>query len=256
MVNPIQITQPQAYSGGADFTPLAGLYDVYKRSQERAMQEAALARLGPNMEQNTQALIASGVPGLASQGLNLQQAAINRQREDAQHAITNARLAEAMKLSQSRFGIEQSQERRVQEEYAKKLADEAEAARIMSGFAGITPRGAATPFPAPLPGAAPAPSSFPAPLPGAAPQAPPALQAPGAPPAAAVAEGGDGGGDSGGGPAKPDCRPGPIRLRQRSRPIWSPVSLPPQLGLPVTRSRNCTATRSHDRSRSPSCKSN
>jgi hypothetical protein len=181
-IDQLQFTNPQAYSGGADFTPLSKLYDVYKASQQRAMEEAALARLGPDMAQNTQALIASGVPGLATQGINLQQAAINRQREDAQHAIVNARMAEAQKLAQGRFGIEQSAERRVQEEYKKKLADEADAARLMSGFTGTTPKGTA-------------PAPFPAPLPGAAPQAVP-------PQAVAAGGDGDGGGESGGGPAE------------------------------------------------------
>jgi hypothetical protein len=179
MVNPIQITQPQAYSGGADFTPLAKLYDVYKASQQRAMEEAALGRLGDDPTANTRALLTSGVPKLAMAGLDQQQ-----------QAIVNARMAEAQKLAQGNFGLAQSQERRVQEEYVKKLRDEAEAAKLF-GTIGAAPGGAASsPFPAPLPGRVPQ-TATPGPQAAAVPQAPPVMAA-----------GDDGGGESGGGPAE------------------------------------------------------
>jgi hypothetical protein len=45
MVNPIQLTNPTAYSGGADFTPLANLGEIYKKAQN----EARLTELGKQL---------------------------------------------------------------------------------------------------------------------------------------------------------------------------------------------------------------
>jgi hypothetical protein len=82
MVNPIQITQPQAYSGGADFSPLAKLYDVYKASQDRARQEAALGQLGDDPIANARFLTTSGSLPTAQLGLGMQDKEIVRRRED------------------------------------------------------------------------------------------------------------------------------------------------------------------------------
>ena len=48
MVNPISFPTPQAYSGGADFSMLANLGNVYKKAQEDARQQEALGKLGPD----------------------------------------------------------------------------------------------------------------------------------------------------------------------------------------------------------------
>lgn len=86
MVNPISFPTPQAYSGGADFSMLANLGNVYKKAQEDARQQEALGKLGQGQEADAQTLLTSNVPSLAQLGLNMQDRSVTRQRED----VTNA----------------------------------------------------------------------------------------------------------------------------------------------------------------------
>ena len=176
MVNSISFPTPQAYSGGADFSLLANLGNVYKKAQEDARSQEALGRLGQGQDADAQTLLTSQVPGLAQLGLNMQASALNRQREDARYAVTDAR-------ENARLAIQKAAATRAQKDWEQKDIDEAEAAKLISGFG--VPATAATPFPAPLPGAQPvqqqplaapvadtAPSAF-----GANPPMPSALQA-------------------------------------------------------------------------------
>jgi hypothetical protein len=89
-INPISYQVPQAFSGGADFTPLAKLGDVYQAQQDRQAQQTALAQLGGGEASDTLALIRSGVPSLATIGLNMQNKVIERQREDQANALEKA----------------------------------------------------------------------------------------------------------------------------------------------------------------------
>ena len=121
MVNPIQITQPQAYSGGVDFSPLAGLYDVYKKSQERAMEEAALGRLGNDPIANAQYLTTSGVKSLAPLGIGMQDKEIARRREDISNEQAQRNWVEQQKLRQSADVRAGSEEARAQAKQAEAL---------------------------------------------------------------------------------------------------------------------------------------
>lgn len=90
-VSSVSFPQPQAYSGGIDWSPLANLGNVYQQAQERNMQQAALSRLGNDPTANAQALIGSGVPSLAQLGIQMQGQQATRaeqQREfEAQQAL-------------------------------------------------------------------------------------------------------------------------------------------------------------------------
>jgi hypothetical protein len=90
----VSFPTPQAYSGGADFTPLANLPKIYQQAQEDAQKRDALNALGDDPTANMQTLIKSGVPSLAQLGLSMQsqQAARDEQvREfNAQQSIRQA----------------------------------------------------------------------------------------------------------------------------------------------------------------------
>lgn len=98
MVNPISYQPQQAFSGGADFTPLANLGNVYKKAQEDARQQAALGMLGQGQEADTRTLLQSGVMPLAQLGLGMQDKSIARQREDVANAQAQANFQEQQKI--------------------------------------------------------------------------------------------------------------------------------------------------------------
>jgi hypothetical protein len=127
MVNPISFPSPQAWSGGADFSALANLGNVYQKGQEQARQLQALGLLGQGPDADAQTLLTSGVPSLAQLGLNLQQKALERQREDVRYSVTDAR-ANAQLL------IQQAQEKRAQGNYEKAQEDEDAAAKLIGGL--------------------------------------------------------------------------------------------------------------------------
>lgn len=87
MVNSVSFPAPQAWSGGADFTPLANLGNVYQKAQEQARQQQALAALGQGQDADTRTLLTSGTLPLAQLGLTMQQKGIEQQREDQRNAV-------------------------------------------------------------------------------------------------------------------------------------------------------------------------
>jgi hypothetical protein len=89
MVDQINFPAPQAWSGGADFSPLANLGNVYRDAQSEAAKSRALSQLGADPNANMQTLLQSGVPSLATIGLNLQQKGIEQQREDQRNAVAD-----------------------------------------------------------------------------------------------------------------------------------------------------------------------
>jgi hypothetical protein len=106
----ISFPTPQAYSGGADFAPLAKLGDVYQAAQARQRQLSALSQLGSDPTANAQALIQSGDPTLATQGLTLQGQQATRAEQQSQHA-------EAVREFEAQQRIRQAQEKRAQETF-------------------------------------------------------------------------------------------------------------------------------------------
>jgi hypothetical protein len=112
MVNPISFPTPQAYSAGADFTPLANLGNVYQKAQEQARQQEALASLGLDPEANAQILTGSGVLPLAQLGLSMQDKSIARQREDAANALaqSNWQQQQAIRAAQEKRAAETFEE--------------------------------------------------------------------------------------------------------------------------------------------------
>ena len=179
---------------------LGNLGEVYKKGQLDRAQQMALAQLGQGPQADAQTLLRSGVPSLATLGLNLQEKGLEQSREDRRYAVTDKR-------ADLQLAIQQAAAKRAQETYDKADEDEAKAAELIKRF-GAPPPAAAPSFPAPMPGPSPQatmPSGTMPPAPGApppatAPQGPqPPLSpveeqmmsmvrptpAPGAPPAAA-----------------------------------------------------------------------
>jgi hypothetical protein len=120
MVNPISFPTPQAWSGGADFTPLAQLGNVYAKAQEQARQQDALSQLGQGPEADTQALLTSGVPSLAQLGLTMRS--------------QDAARAEQIRQFNAQQAIRQAAETRAQTDWEKKDTDEEAAAKLIGGL--------------------------------------------------------------------------------------------------------------------------
>lgn len=177
-----QISFPQYnVNSQMDFTPLAKLGDQWRTQQLESAKRDTLAQLGPDAARNAQILMGSGIPDLATMGLNIQHQLRSEGREDVQLANTNRRADAAL-------GIQQAAARRTQEDWLQQEKDRQEAGKLVGGmFPGAAPP-AAQPFPAPLPGQGGPPQAtpFPAPLPAPqAPQQPPQQpQAPVEPPSA------------------------------------------------------------------------
>jgi len=115
MVNPISYQPQQAFSGGADFSMLANLGNVYQKAQEQARQQSALAALGQGQDADAQTLVRSGVLPLAQLGLGMQDKTITRQREDQRNVITDRRADSADTRAGSYLTIAQEQAKRAAE---------------------------------------------------------------------------------------------------------------------------------------------
>jgi hypothetical protein len=121
-VGSVSFPQPQAYSGGADFTPLANLGNVYQKAQAQQRQLAALAQLGTDPTANAQTLIQSQDPTLVGQGINLQNAQAAQQRQAAEDA-------ERRREFQLNYALSQSREDRANMTETEKYKEKADALR-------------------------------------------------------------------------------------------------------------------------------
>jgi hypothetical protein len=111
-INPLEVPNfgnVQAYSGGADFTPLAKLGDIYAATQDRNRMLSTLGQLGQDPTQNAMLMIRSGNPDIAAQGLHLMQQ-ITAQKDIEQ------RQAESVREFETRNKIAQAQEARAAED--------------------------------------------------------------------------------------------------------------------------------------------
>lgn len=99
-INSISFPQPQAWSAGADFTPLANLGNVYQKAQEEARQRQALAQLGSDPTANAQVLTGSGSLPLATMGINMQ-----TQAADRAERIREFEAQQALRLSQEKRAV-------------------------------------------------------------------------------------------------------------------------------------------------------
>lgn len=153
----------------SQWSSLANLGNVYKQAQEDAAKQTALAQLGRGVDADAATLLHSGVPSLAQIGLNMQQSALNRQREDARYAVTDKR-------AEAELAIQQAAARRAQETYEKQDTDEAAAAKLIAGLTGRQPAQPAAP-PSPFPAAGAPPLAVSPPVAQPPPVAPPIQQA-------------------------------------------------------------------------------
>lgn len=99
-VAPLQIPNPQINNAvdPSQWSQLGNLGNVYQKQQEQQAQQAALAQLGQGPQVDAQTLLRSGVPSLATLGLNMQQKSVEQQREDVQNA-------ERQREWQANFGL-------------------------------------------------------------------------------------------------------------------------------------------------------
>jgi hypothetical protein len=126
-INPLQFTQPQAYSGGMDFSPLSKLGEIYLTAQ-------TLGNLGDDPIANRQALMKSGVPSLAQAAIGMQDKEILRRREDIAREQAQANWIERMKLEQAQGTRAQSAEERAQRKEAQDTPEGREASIIAAGM--------------------------------------------------------------------------------------------------------------------------
>jgi hypothetical protein len=145
-IGSVSFPTPQAYSGGADFSPLANLGNVYRQGQQQAAQQQTLAQLGNDPTANAQLMIKSGVPELVTQGIKMQTAQ-QASAEDVRQFNARQTLLEAQNKRA------EADEARKRGDYEKADKDEAAAAAMMSKI--FPPQQAAPPSPFPSPAAAP-----------------------------------------------------------------------------------------------------
>src|SRR6516164_8045136 len=92
-INPLSVPNfGGPYSGGADFAPLGNLGNIYQAQQDRQRQLAALGQLGTDPTQNAMALIKSGDPRMAQQGIELMNQITTQQRQQALLGIQQQEL--------------------------------------------------------------------------------------------------------------------------------------------------------------------
>jgi hypothetical protein len=132
-ISSLSFPQPQAFSeANIDWSPLANLGNVFQQAQDRQRKLSALQQLGADQKQNALALIQSGDPQLAAQGIGLQNTLSSQAREDVRYAVTDKR-------ADAELAIRQAAARREQERVDKQDADEAAAAKLIAGLTGRAP---------------------------------------------------------------------------------------------------------------------
>jgi hypothetical protein len=84
-INPLSVPNFSVtpYSGGADFSQLAKLGDVYQEGQMQNRRLAVLGQLGPDPTQNAMLMIKSGDPTMAQHGIELMNQVTQQQRQNA-----------------------------------------------------------------------------------------------------------------------------------------------------------------------------
>lgn len=100
-INPLTFTNPQAYSSGFDFSPLAKLGDIYREAQDRTNRQNTLSALGGEPTQDAMTLIRSGDPGLVQLGINMRNRLTDQAREDARYAVTDPRAERLLKIQEA-----------------------------------------------------------------------------------------------------------------------------------------------------------
>lgn len=123
-VAPIQYQQQQAFSGGADFSQLSKLGDIYRNAQAEQRRQTALGMLGGDPNADAATLLRSGDPGLVQLGINMRNRSIDQQREDARYAITDPRAERQLSIQ------EQQDKRAANADVRASFADQRDAERL------------------------------------------------------------------------------------------------------------------------------
>ena len=108
-INPLSVPNFSVtpYSGGADFSQLANLGNVYQEGQMQNRKLSVLGQLGNDPMQNAMLLVKSGVPELSKQGLDLMN-----------QVTTQNRFAEELKLRKEAAEKDTTEYRRQALKYA------------------------------------------------------------------------------------------------------------------------------------------
>lgn len=125
----LQIPQSaQSFSGGADFSSLANLGNVYKQAQADAVKQQTLASLGQGGQADAAALLKSGDLSLAQLGIALR----NRQEDQARQATQDQRQSARDAVSDQHwsasFGLQKRAADRADEGPVETAAQRAKAA--------------------------------------------------------------------------------------------------------------------------------
>src|SRR5215472_11051879 len=109
-IDTFSFPMPQAFSGGADFAPLANLGNVYQQGQDRQRMLATLGQMGNDPTQNAMLLIKSQNPEMVQQGLHLMNQITEQKRYAEAQAekvrefgITSGQEGERLKLAREEF---------------------------------------------------------------------------------------------------------------------------------------------------------
>jgi hypothetical protein len=93
-INPLSVPNFSVtpYSGGADFSQLANLGNVYQEGQMQNRRLAVLGQLGSDPTQNAMLMIKSGDPQMAQHGIELMNQVTQQQRQNALLGIQQKEL--------------------------------------------------------------------------------------------------------------------------------------------------------------------
>jgi hypothetical protein len=99
-IAPLQIPQLGAVSGGADFSQLANLGNVYRQAQAEQQKKQALSALagGDPNSLDIRPLLASGDMSLAQLGINLRNHQQDQERQTARDKVSDSHWAASYDL--------------------------------------------------------------------------------------------------------------------------------------------------------------
>lgn len=99
-INQIGFPTPQAFSGGADFSPLANLGNVYRQGEQNRLADLAFSQMGTDPAANAQLLIKSGHPDLVPLGVKMQQALEMQKEHQREFGITSGLEERRVKVAE------------------------------------------------------------------------------------------------------------------------------------------------------------
>ena len=107
-IGSVPFPTPQAFSGGADFSPLANLGNVYQQAQDRQRMQAALAQMGNDPAANAQALIRTADPRLVEAGVRAMASQADRAQYQQQIDLARQKWEAEQEQNSSEYRTKQA----------------------------------------------------------------------------------------------------------------------------------------------------